>query len=139
MPATLMVARATATSASTAVISLIRSGTRPGSRWAFCQRRLSPDLDDMLGGRKPEHVPDAAQGVDQPWSAAVHLAAQHGHVGLDDPGVAAEVVVPHMVEDLHLGQHPVGVAHEVPEQLELGGGQLDRLPGPPHLVAVLVE
>src|SRR5215831_21067902 len=107
MPAMLMAASAMTTSASTAVISLIRSGTRPGSCRIFCQRRLRPNPDDMSGllrGRKPEHVPDAAQGVDQPWPAAVHLTAQHGHVGLDDPGVAAEVVVPHVVEDLHLGQ-----------------------------------
>jgi hypothetical protein len=44
-----------------------------------------------------------------------------------------------MIEDLHLGQHPVGVAHEVAEQLELGGGELDLLAVPPDLVAVLVE
>src|SRR5215831_9579941 len=104
MPATLITPRAIATRASTAVISLIRSGVRPGSRRTFCQRPLNPDSSDMLGRREPEHVPDAAQGVDQPWPAAVHLAAQHGHIGLDDPGVAAEVVVPHVVEDLHLGQ-----------------------------------
>ena len=50
-----------------------------------------------------------------------------------------EVVVPDVVEDLRLGQHPVGVAHEVAQQLELGGGQRDRLAGLPHLVAVVVE
>ena len=44
-----------------------------------------------------------------------------------------------MVEDLHLGQHPVGVAHEVPQQLELGGGELNLLPAAPYLVAFLVE
>jgi hypothetical protein len=44
-----------------------------------------------------------------------------------------------VVQDLHLGQHPVGVAHEVTEQLELGGGELDLLAGPPHLVALLVQ
>src|SRR5215470_12230327 len=115
MPTTLMAPSAIKTSASTAVISLIRSGTRPGSCRAFCQRRLDPGCGDMLGGGQPEHVPDAAQGVDQPRPAAVHLAAQLGHIGLDDPSVAAEVVIPYVVEDLHLGQHPVGVAHEVAE------------------------
>ena len=44
-----------------------------------------------------------------------------------------------MVQDLHLGQHPVGVTHEVPEQLELGGRKLDLLSRPPHLVAFLVQ
>ena len=32
------------------------------------------------------------------------------NVGLDDPGVTAEVVVPHVVEDLRLGQHPLGLS-----------------------------
>src|SRR5215469_13375585 len=142
MLTTLITASAMMTSARTAEISLIRRGTRPGSclrpRW-WPWGPGGTKVDITSGRGKPEHVPHAAQGVDQPRLGAVHLAAEHGHVRLDDPCVAAEVVVPHMVEDLHLGQHAVGVAHEVPEQLELRRGQLDRLPGPPHLVAVLVE
>src|SRR5262249_52812851 len=63
----------------------------------------------------------------------------YGDVGLDDSGVTPEVVVPHVVEDLHLREHPVRVPHEVPQQLELGRGQLDLLAAPPHLVAVLVQ
>src|SRR6516162_7278649 len=142
MLATLITTSAMMTSARTVVISLIRRGTRPGSCLTACQLAADPDGADgyiWLGRGEAEHVPDAAQGVDQPRFGAVHLTAEHGHIRLDDPGVAAEVVVPHMVENLHLGQHPVRVAHEVAQQLELGGGKLHRLPGAPHFVAVLVE
>src|SRR5215469_15084164 len=142
MLATLITTSAMVTNTRTAVISLIRRGTRPGSCLTACRRLADPGwnvLDMRLGRGEAEHVPDAAQGMDQPRLGTIHLAAQHGHVRLDDPGVAAEVVVPHMVENLHFGQHPVCVAHEVTEQLELGGGKLHRLPAAPHLVAVLVE
>src|SRR5215469_18818977 len=142
MLAKLITASAMTTSASTAEISLVCSGTRPGSSLTACQWEAGPvgaGADIRLGRRQSQHVPDAAQRVDQPRLGAVDLAAEHGHVRLDDPGLTAEVVVPDMVEDLHLRQNPVGVAHEVPQQLELGRGELDGLPGAPHLVAVFVE
>src|ERR1039457_919334 len=146
MPAELIAARARITNMPSAAISLVRSGVRLDSRRNSRPgraARLSAPSSVMAYrpalSRKPPHVPDAAQGVDQPRFPGVHLAPQHGHVRLPDAGVAAEVVVPHVIEDLHLGQHPVGVAHEVPEQLELGGGELDLLAGPPHLMAFLVE
>ena len=47
MPTTLMATSAIMTSASTAVISLIRSGTRPGIRRTFCQRWLSSGRNDI--------------------------------------------------------------------------------------------
>ena len=47
MPPMLMAPRAMKTSASTALISLIRSGIRPVARRTFCQRRLNPDCTDM--------------------------------------------------------------------------------------------
>ena len=47
MPATLISPSAIATRASTAVISLIRSGVRPDARRTFCQRRPDPDCKDM--------------------------------------------------------------------------------------------
>ena len=46
----LMAPRAMETSASTALISLIRSGIRPVTRRTFCQRRLNPDCTDMNRG-----------------------------------------------------------------------------------------
>src|SRR5579875_1651138 len=158
----LITTRATTTRARTAVISLTRSGVRSGSCRTALQNPVGregpaggtggpgrpggPGVADMTGDlavrlarREPEHVTDAAEGVQQVRLGGVDLAAQHGDVRLHDPGVAAEVVVPDVVEDLHLGQHPVGVAHEVAQQLELGGGELDRLAGAPDLMAVLVQ
>ena len=44
-----------------------------------------------------------------------------------------------MVEDLCLAEHPSRVEHEVAEQLELGGRELEQVARARHLVAVLVE
>ena len=46
---------------------------------------------------------------------------------------------PHVVQDLGLGQHPVGVEHEVAQQLELRGGQVDLAPVAEDLVGVVVQ
>src|SRR5258708_7673660 len=121
----------------TAAVWLATAG--PPSDRLGCSLPLLSWPNARLGGRKPQDVPDPAQGVDQPRFLRVHLATQHGHVRLNDARVTTEVVVPYVIEDLHLGQHPVRIAHEVPEQLELGGGELNLLPGPPHLVAFLVK
>ncbi len=86
-----------------------------------------------------QHVTHTAQGVQQALLTGVDLAAQVGHIGLDDVDVAAEVVTPHMVEDLGLGQHRAGVDDEVAEQREFRRRQRDGLTGLPHLVGVLVE
>src|SRR3984957_13364804 len=71
-----------------------------------------------------QDVADAADGVDERDAARVDLLAQVADVELHHVGLAAEVVVPHPVEDLRLRQHPPGVAHHEPEQLELGGGMV---------------
>ncbi len=140
----LITASAMTTSVSTAVIILIRSGVRSGSRRSDCQNPPGSPRTVVIGARVPktpgaEDVADAAQGVQQVRLGGVDLAAQHRHVRLHDAGVPAEVVVPDMIEDLHLGQHAVGVAHEVAQQLELGRGQLDLLAVAPDLVAVLIQ
>ena len=77
--------------------------------------------------------------MQQPWLARVDLAAEVGDVRLDDVGLAVEVVVPDVIEDLGLGQHPLRVGHEVAEQLELRGREGDQLAGLPDLVGVVVE
>src|SRR5690606_41706241 len=57
-----------------------------------------------------EHVAEAALGLDQRIvGVRIDLAAKVRDVALHDAGVAVEVVLPHVVEDLRLGQHPVGV------------------------------
>ena len=81
--------------------------TRNGARAGVPARSSSADGGDQCT-RQPHHVAHAAQRVQQPRLAGVDLAAQIGDVGLDDVGVAAEVVVPHVVEDLRLGQHAPG-------------------------------
>src|SRR5271165_568309 len=118
-PTMLMTASAMTTRANTAAISLVRSDVRLEIRRTTSQGRaaqwpvrpLAPSAvmpDQYLRRRQPQHVPDAAQGMDQPRFLGVDLAPQHGHVRLHDARIAAEVVVPHVIEDLHLGQHPVG-------------------------------
>src|SRR6478609_9455046 len=48
-----------------------------------------------------QHVAEAALGLDERLGRVrVDLAAEVGDVALDDPRVAVEVVLPHVVEDL---------------------------------------
>ncbi len=101
--------------------------------------------NDALPGnvvRRPtrrERVPDEPHRLDQRRPERVELLPQVADVGLDDVRVAAEVVVPHVVEDLALRQHAARVQHQEAEQLELGARQLDRLVAAPHLARLLVE
>src|ERR1700677_3865232 len=104
--------------------TLIREKTLIG--WAWSAGRL-------------QDVADAADGVDERFAARVYLLAQVADVELDHVGLAAEVVVPHAVKDLRLGEHPPGVAHHEPEQLELGGGEVDQLAAAAYLAGVLVH
>jgi len=83
--------------------------------------------------------PSGSAGSTPHREGGVDLAPQVGDVGLHDGTVAAEVVVPHVVEDLRLGDDPAGVEHEVAQQRELGGRELERDAGARDLVRVLVE
>src|SRR3954463_8790200 len=100
-------------------------------------RRVTGNGRRSCGGL--DHVPGATQGVDHRRAPGVDLATQVGDVELDDVALAAEVVLPDPVEDLRLGQHPLGVAHQVAQQLELGGGEPDVVAAAGHLVALLVQ
>src|SRR6266567_434998 len=86
-----------------------------------------------------EHVAHAPDGLDQGWAAGIDLLTQVGDVELDHVRLAAEVVVPYAVKDLCLAEHPPRVAHQVAEQLELRGGQLDELAAAADLTRVLVH
>src|SRR5215467_3290293 len=97
MPATLITTRAMVTSTSTAAISLALSGVLPGRTLTDRQRPRAQSrgaIGRSLRGRQPHDVANAAQGVQQVRLCRVDLAAQDGDIGLDDAGVAAEVVVP---------------------------------------------
>ena len=91
--------------------------------------RLRSDTGYSVG-RLAQGVADQPDGVDDRGSGRLELLAQVAHVGLDHVAVSAEVVVPHVVEDLGLRQHVARVEEEETEQVELGRGQRDRLAGP---------
>src|SRR5580698_3227341 len=65
-------------------------------------------------------VADQPDGVDHRRPGDVELLAQVADVGLDDVGVTPEVVVPHVIEDLALRQHPPGVEEKEAQEAELG-------------------
>jgi hypothetical protein len=72
----------------------------------------------------------------------VDPAVGHGGVGdvvLDHAGIAAEVVAPHVVEDLRLGEDAFAVQQQEPQHLELGRGQLHGLAAPRDPERVLVD
>src|SRR5215207_10635811 len=146
MLATLISASETVTSTKTATMSRTRNGVRASSRRHARQGRATSTPTGshrptgiLLAIRQAQDVADPADGVDQPRLDRVDLATQVRHVRLDDAGVAPEVVVPDVVEDLALGQHPPGAGHQVAQQLELGRRQLHPPARPPDLVALLVQ
>src|SRR5699024_326011 len=81
-----------------------------------------------------------AFGLDH-FRAVAHIdfATQVRDIGLDDRGVAVEVVFPHVVKNLCFRQHPVGVHHEVAQQFEFGGGEVHDLAATAHFVCVVVK
>ncbi|CDJ99736.1 Transcriptional regulator (modular protein) [Microbacterium sp. C448] len=87
-----------------------------------------------------QHVAEASLGLDERFGGVrVDLATQVRDVTLDDARVAVEVVLPDVVEDLSLRQHAVGVEHQVAQQLELGGAEVDRDLADLDVVRVLVH
>jgi hypothetical protein len=47
--------------------------------------------------------------MDQWWVKRIDLLAKVGDIGLDDAHVSAEIVLPHMIQNLGLRNNPVGV------------------------------
>src|SRR5215218_5068210 len=119
-----------------------RASTRSSSLRARVPGPAAGATTSVIGARsarRTQHVARAPHGVDHRRPVRVDLLAQVGDVELDDVGLPAEVVVPHPVQDLGFAEHPARVAHQIAEQLELGGGQRDLLAAPGNLVAVLVQ
>src|SRR3954464_7292937 len=104
-----------------AISPTVASASRPMTSRARSDMRSGP--------RGPQRVAHAAGGVDERRAVLVELLAQVADVGLQDAGVAAEVVVPHLVEDLRAREHAARVEHQVAQQAVLGGGELDELAG----------
>src|SRR5690348_10801577 len=123
-------ASAASAMATTAAMTRRRSVARPGSR--------SGSMVVLRPGHA-QAVADAPLGVDQVGAVPGELAAQVGDVGVHDGARSAEIVVPHVVEELSAREHPPGIEQEVTEQAEFGRRELDQVAGAPHLVGVLIE
>src|SRR5580693_937952 len=109
-----------------------------GTRLAFV--RADPACAWLVAGPgEAQAETDRALGVDQVRPVTGQLAPQVGDVGGHDRAGAAEVVVPHVAEELGAGEHAAGVEHEVAQQPELGRRQLDEAPAAADLVGLLVE
>jgi acyl CoA:acetate/3-ketoacid CoA transferase len=65
--------------------------------------------------------------------------AQAQHVNIDGALFDEHVVAPDAVEQLGAREHALGMAQEVPEQLELRQAHLDRLAVDQHLVARRID
>src|SRR5260370_42401508 len=89
--------------------------------------------------RLAEDVPDAAHGLDQRRLVAIDLAAQVADVRLEHARVAAEGVMPHMVEDLSAREDAAGVDQQIAEQAVLGRGQLDGVGATAHPVPLVLQ
>src|SRR5436190_14331866 len=63
---------------------------------------------------RAQPVAGSAHGFDRgPAERVVDLAPEVADVDLDDVGVAVEVLVPHVLEQVGLAHHDVGVAEEI--------------------------
>src|SRR5439155_10583843 len=71
--------------------------------------------------RQSQDVPHTAHRMDQAGPRGVDLLAQVADVGLHHVGIATEVVVPHVIEDLLLREHPLRIEEQEPQQLVFGG------------------
>src|SRR5919199_5600332 len=107
---------------------------QPTNRQRMRAKSLCTNVSVLDGVAHP------ADSSDQwPGEAAVDLIAQIVNVDLDHVRRGLAVVAPDVLGDLVLAEHPPGVAHQVGEQVELFGGQLDRLAAAGRLVAGQVE
>jgi len=93
----------------------------------------------FAGAREPQAVADSALGVDHVRPVAGQLAAQVSDIGRHHGAGAAEVVVPHVVQELRPGQHPPRIEHQVAQQPELRRRQIDQVTPAADLVAVLIK
>src|SRR5512132_2525975 len=113
---------AMASPATTAAATVVRTRTvpsraRPRGRSAAIGHQPVAAAADRLDGGPPERP--------------VELVAQVAHVDLDDVGVALELVVPDVLDDLPLGHGLAPAAEQELQQGELAGGQLDLGLAPP--------
>src|SRR6478735_6018572 len=101
--------------------------TRPTSATTVTASSRRARSENRGGRRGTGDAAGGADRVDERGPEAIELLAQVAHVGLHNVGVAVEVVAPHVIENLGLGQHEAGVLHEEAEEVELRGRQPQRL------------
>src|SRR5262245_2197628 len=108
------------------------SATAAAEPTAILARKLTSGL--------AEGVPDAANGVDEPRTAALlRLPAEVPDVDVQRVGGRAEVVAPHSLEDDRPRQYLARVAEEELEQCELGPREIDGRIAASHLARPEVE
>src|SRR3954447_25454834 len=94
----------------------------------------------ISGPLVPEHVADAAHGVQQPRLAALlGLAPQIAHVDAERVRARAEVVAPDALGDLRAREDLARVLHEHGQQLELGARELEPPAAPAGLPGGAVQ
>src|SRR3990170_4514675 len=85
-----------------------------------------PSFDIRPSSFLSEHVPHTSHGVQQARLVVLFkLLSQVANVNLNNVALAAEVVVPHPVEDHFASEHLSRVAHKLFEQFVFFGGQVD--------------
>src|SRR5947207_10987961 len=88
----------------------------------------------------PEHVPDAAHGVQEPaLSLLFDPTAEIADIDVDHVALGVEVEPPDMLGQHGPGEHAAGVAQEVLEQRVLAGRQLDPPATTPDFASARVE
>src|SRR5215831_5175787 len=69
-----------------------------------------------------------------PLEGTVDLVSERADVDVDDPGIAVEGEVPHVLDQRGPGEDVARPAHQVLQQRELGRREVDRAAAPRHLV-----
>src|SRR5450759_3082091 len=104
---------------------------------AYNRLNRSPTLRRSDSSR-PEDIADSPDGVKHP-PVLIHLAAQAMDEDVHDVGLRIEAVVEDVFEDHGLGDRAIRVPHEVFEQSELAGLELDLLVPAPHVAREQVQ
>src|SRR5450759_432480 len=104
---------------------------------AYNRLNRSPTLRRSDSSR-PEDIADSPDGVKH-CSVLIHLAAQAMDEDVHDIGLRIEAVVEDVFEDHGLGDRAIGVAHEVFEQRELAGLQLNLLAAALHVAREQIQ
>src|SRR3954453_1496989 len=78
-----------------------------------------------------QSIPGATNGFDH-GLIPMQFGAESSHVNLDDVGIAFEVEIPYVVQDVAFRQHLVGMMQQVLEDRDVGGGERVFSPAEPH-------